>query len=137
MISTKGFTIKAAKSLQLCLRFGIANNVAACDRGIMGPKRLANFVNAVIRPRGVVSVSEYLKGQLICALLIEANGSVDAETFERFMQKADELETSIYERLRVEAVQYDWQGVNEAWLRAEAFEEMKKSLSDLPVFSHP
>ena len=102
----------------------------------MQSERLENFVETALQPCGVVSISEYRKGMLVIAILLKTRGFVDSQTFGQFMDKADLLEKSIYERLKVEAAQYDWQGVNEAWLRTETFNEMKKSLSDLPVFSN-
>ena len=97
-------------------------------------QRLDNLVKQLEAPTGVIDFNEYRKAQLIVYLLRVTHGGVSARNFELFMDKADLLETSIYERLKLQATRCGW-GCSEARLRSEAFKQIQECLSNLPIFS--
>ena len=77
---------------------------------------------------------EYRKAQLVLKLLFKHFGDFTLKDYELFMEKADVLEASIYERLIVEAAR-DGIRRDPALFQGETFREMKKHLSNLPIFS--
>ena len=101
----------------------------------MHVSRLKSLCCMLNEPHGVVNFAEYRKARLVYHLLTHAHKEVTEAKFEVFMNKMDLLETSIVERLRVEAAQGGWQ-VSEAWILAESFRQAQKHLLELPVFSN-
>ena len=81
----------------------------------------------------VVDFGEYRKARLIYHRLDHTYGEVTPKDFELFMDKADLLEASIYEELRIK---YKPKArCAEAWFQAETFRRVKKALMELPAFS--
>ena len=96
--------------------------------------RLTQLIDKITAYGVAIELREYRKARLIIRMLYAKFGYLSHRDFELFMDKADVLETSVYQRLRLEAAENGWR-VSEAWLVGQSFREMQEHLSKLPVFS--
>jgi hypothetical protein len=95
--------------------------------------RLTRLISLLEERGACIDLREYRKAKLIIELICRKS-ELTTCNFEAFMEKADILEASIYERVKVQAISEGYV-MSEAELQNIVLKEIKNHLDNIPALS--